>query len=276
MNEQLFLIDVNKCTGCGLCIVACKDEHVDSEYLPWTMPQPESGHFWINVKPLERGSAPRLKMNFLPTMCQHCESAPCIPACPEGAIKTREDGMVWIDPAVCKGCGKCEAACPYDVIYKNDELNISQKCTGCAHRIDEDEQPRCAEICPHDAILYNDGPIKPDLNKMEPNTEILHPEFEASPRVHWKGLPKPWIAGTVTNDAGDEVIANATVTATGLSHRQLVTAKTDAFGDFSLTELHDGKGYKIQVTREGYAEFDISVTTEGDKDLGAIALSKNP
>lgn len=276
MNEHLFLIDVNKCTGCGLCIVACKDEHVDSEYMPWTRPQPESGHFWINVKPLERGTAPRLKMNFLPTMCQHCEDAPCIPACPEGAIKTREDGLVWIDPAVCKGCGKCEAACPYDVIYKNEDLGIAQKCTGCAHRVDEDEQPRCAEICPHDAILFNDRRGKPDLKELELTTEILHPEFEASPRVLWKGLPKPWIAGAVTNDAGDEVIANATVTATGLSHRQTVTAETDAFGDFWLTDLQDGKGYEIQITTEGYAEFLVAVTTEGDKDLGAIALTKNP
>ena len=152
MGKKSFLIDVDKCSGCSLCIIACKDEHVGNSYAPWTAPQPDTGHFWIDVIPVERGKTPRVKMSYLPVLCQHCENAPCIKACPEDAIKRRADGLVWIDPAVCNNCGLCQEACPYDVIYMNEDLGIAQKCTGCAHRVDEGLLPRCAEVCPHDAI----------------------------------------------------------------------------------------------------------------------------
>ena len=66
----------------------------------------------MKVKPIERGTIPRVRMNFLPTMCQHCEDAPCIPACPEGAIKTREDGLVWIDAELMHGLRRVPARLP--------------------------------------------------------------------------------------------------------------------------------------------------------------------
>ncbi len=99
MGKKSFLIDVDKCSGCSLCIIACKDEHVGNSYAPWTATQPDTGHFWIDVIPVERGKTPRVRMSYLPMLCQHCENAPCIKACPEGAIKRRDDGLVWIDPA---------------------------------------------------------------------------------------------------------------------------------------------------------------------------------
>jgi len=273
MTDQLFVVDVDKCTGCGLCIVACKDEHVDSEYMPWTKPQPEAGHFWMNVKPLERGSAPRLKMSFLPVMCQHCEEAPCIPACSDGAIKTREDGLVWIDAGLCTGCGDCQEACPYEVIYKNEDLNIAQKCTGCAHRVDEDLQPRCSEMCPHDAITFTGNGETTDSNADADVLEVFHPEFEAVPRVLWKGLPKPWIAGTVTTVSGDEVIPDADIVVTPPDSGS-INIRSDAFGDFWVYGLGDGDTYQVNVTKEGYEGYNESVTTDGDQDLGTIRLSK--
>jgi tetrathionate reductase subunit B len=265
MSQNSFLIDVDKCTGCNLCVVACKDEHVDSTYAPWSKPQPEGGQFWMKVKPIERGTIPRVRMNFLPTMCQHCEDAPCIPACPEGAIKTREDGLVWIDAELCTGCGECQPACPYDVIYKNDDLNIAQKCTGCAHRVDEGELPRCADVCPHDAIVFGEPDDQSSL-------EELHPESEAKPRVHWKGLPKPWITGMLLDADADEVIIGATVTATDLSDRTNITTTSDAFGEFWLKELTIDHKYRVEVTHADYQEFSITVTTNIDQELGTITL----
>ena len=166
-------------------------------------------------------------MSYLPLNCQHCENAPCITACPEDAIKRRDDGLVWIDPALCNGCGKCQEACPYDVIYMNGELEVAQKCTGCAHRVDQGLLPRCAEVCPHDAILFADE--ADSIFKQKDGAkrlEFYHPEFETEPRVHWRGLPKPWIAGIVIDTGTDEVISGAAVTSTDLVDGRAVTVRS--------------------------------------------------
>lgn len=157
MGKKLFLVDAEKCTGCALCVVACKDEHVGHSYLPWTGPQPDTGHFWVDVRGLERGNIPRVAVSHLPVFCQHCENAACLKACPDNAIFRREDGLVWIDESACSGCGLCVEACPYDAIFMNETRAVAQKCTGCAHRVDEGLEPRCAEICPHEAIVFGEA-----------------------------------------------------------------------------------------------------------------------
>jgi len=268
-----FLIDVNKCSGCKLCIIACKDEHVGSSYAPWSSPQPDTGHFWIDVQALERGRIPRVRVSHLPLHCQHCGNAPCITACPEDAILRRDDGLVWIDPAACTGCGLCEPACPYDVIYMNGELGIAQKCTGCAHRVDEGLAPRCVEVCPHEAIVFAD---EADPVFRDETLEVYHPEYQAAPRVHWKGLPQPWIAGSVIDAASDEVISGATITALDLFELRSLSVLSDEFGDFWIRGLEKDRKYRVEIKKEGYAAFLAIVTTEGDQDLGDVWLKAIP
>jgi Fe-S-cluster-containing dehydrogenase component len=275
MGKKNFLIDAAKCTGCKLCIIACKDEHVENSYPPWTMPQPDTGHFWIDVHATERGRIPRVRVTYLPLLCQHCANAPCIKACPEGAIKRRDDGLVWIDPAACTGCGLCKEACPYDVIYMNGELDIAQKCTGCAHRVDEGALPRCAEVCPHDAIVFGDETDGVFSEAGDGGAlEIHHPEYKAEPRVYWKGLPKPWIAGAVMDEAGDEVISGAAITAVDLFEGGSVTVLSDEFGDFWVRGVEKDRKYKIEIRKEGYQDFLAIVTTNGDQDLDVVRMRK--
>ena len=268
MAEAGFLIDVDKCTGCRLCIVACKDEHVGSEYPPWTRPQPETGQFWVDVLALERGAAPRLRVSFLPLLCQHCRNAPCIKACPEGAIKTRPDGLVWIDAAACTGCGLCQDACPYDVIYMNEELDIAQKCTGCGHRVDRGEEPRCAEVCPHEAIVF-----APQAAAAE-GAEVYHPEYNADPLVAWRGLPRPWIAGTVIDASAEEVLEGVTVSALDLFEGAAASVRSDGFGDFWLKGLQPDRKYRVEIEADGYRPVRSVVTTRGDQDLGTVGLER--
>ncbi len=275
MNGKRFVIDVDKCTGCHLCVIACKDEHVGNGYLPWTRPQPETGHFWIRVNSMERGRIPRVRMTYLPLLCQHCANAPCIKACGEDSIKRRDDGLVWIDPGVCTGCGLCKRACPYDVIYMNEELGIAQKCTACAHRVDEAHLPRCAEVCPHDAIVFGAEADAVFSEVEHGNTlEVYHPEYQAKPRVHWKGLPKPWIAGTVIDADSDEVISQAAITSVDLFEDGSVTVRSDEFGDFWMRGLHNGRKYRLEIRKEGYQGFLAVVTTDGDQDLGDVGLKR--
>jgi tetrathionate reductase subunit B len=275
MGEKSFLIDVDKCSGCSLCIIACKDEHVGNSYPPWTAPQPDTGHFWIDVIRVERGKTPRVRMSYLPVLCQHCANAPCIKVCPEGAIKRRDDGLVWIDPATCNGCGLCQKACPYDVIHLNSDLGIAQKCTGCAHRVDEGFLPRCADVCPHDAIVFADkadSVFKQEGQAMP--LEIYHPEYQTEPQVYWNGLPKPWIAGIVIDAASDEVISGAAITSIDLFNDRAVIVRSDEFGDFWIKNLGKDRKYSVEIKKEGYGDFLAVVTTNGDQDLGTVRLKK--
>jgi Fe-S-cluster-containing dehydrogenase component len=275
MGKKSFLIDVDKCSGCSLCIIACKDEHVGNSYAPWTATQPDTGHFWIDVIPVERGKTPRVKMSYLPLLCQHCENAPCIKVCPEGAIKRRDDGLVWIDPETCNGCGLCQKACPYDVIYLNDDLGIAQKCTGCAHRVDEGLLPRCAEVCPHDAIVFADETDSVFSQEGQAKRlEIYHSEYQAEPRVYWRGFPKPWIAGIVIDAGTDDVILGAAITSIDLFDDRAVMVQSDEFGDFWIRELDKDRKYSVEIKKEGYEGFRAVVTTDGDQDLGEVRLKK--
>jgi tetrathionate reductase subunit B len=274
-GKKSFLVDVAKCTGCSLCIIACKDEHVGSDYAPWTRPQPDTGHFWIAVHAMERGRIPRVRMTYLPLFCQHCANAPCIKACPEDAIKRRDDGLVWIDPEPCTGCALCQPACPYDVIYRNAERGIAQKCTGCAHRVDEGVLPRCVDVCPHDAIVFGDeaDPVFSEVER-DVGLEVYHPEYNAQPRVYWQGLPKPWITGSLIDAVSDEVISGATITSVDLFEDGSVSVLSDAFGDFWIRGVEKNRKYRLEISKEGYETVLTIVTTDGDQDLGNVCLHR--
>lgn len=274
MSPVSFLVDVDKCSGCGLCVVACKDEHVDSSYMPWTAAQPATAHFWMRLQTIESGSLPRVSVSHLPIMCQHCANAPCIKACPENAIKRREDGLVWIDQDLCTGCGLCQAACPYDVIYMNGELDVAQKCTGCAHRVDEGLEPRCVDICPHEALVFGDQAAMSEASVLD-GAEAFHPEFNADPLVVWKGLPKASVSGLVIDGGSQEVLAGVEVTATDLHYDRLLTTFTDEFGDFWIKGLESGRRYLVAVRAAGYASRDQVLKTELHTDLGDVSLVRS-
>ncbi len=122
------VIDITKCVWCYNCQITCKDEHVGNDWMPYARPQPENGQFWMKVTDLVRGTVPKVKVSYMLEICQQCDEAPCIPACPvEGAIYKRDDSLVIIDPVKCTGCKNCVDACPYHAIYFNDDLNLAQK-----------------------------------------------------------------------------------------------------------------------------------------------------
>ena len=87
----------------------------------------------------------------------HCGAAPCLDAAADGAVYRREDGIVLIDPRKAEGQRSMVDACPYNVIFWNAELQLPQKCTLCAHRLDEGaKEPRCVEACPTGALVFGD------------------------------------------------------------------------------------------------------------------------
>jgi len=184
MTRWGMLIDVDRCVGCQACTVACKTEN-QSPYDAWYAPVIE----W------ESGVFPDATLNYLPTLCNHCEDAPCVDACPSGAITRRDDGIVIADEDICIGSRACMAACPYGAInFFEDSGTVSppvastatpesiperyasekhvsgaiSKCTYCAHRIDYGIEhglevgvdplatPACVVTCPAECRIFGD------------------------------------------------------------------------------------------------------------------------
>jgi Fe-S-cluster-containing dehydrogenase component len=268
---KAFVIDLSKCVGCYCCQIGCKDEHVGNDWTPYAKPQPDTGQFWLQIKETERGNIPQVLISYVPVLCQHCEDAPCIPACTPGAIYRRADGLVIIDPTKCTGCQKClnADACPYGVIYFNKDLNLAQKCTGCAHLLDQYgwKVPRCVDNCPTNALQFGEESA---LASQIAGAEKLHPEFGLKPRAHYLNLPKKFIAGCVYDPTKKEVIEGAACTLTG--EGSTLTQKTDAWGDFWFDGLKVGT-YSLKIEAAGKTKTIPNISTAKDVGLGDIALS---
>lgn len=101
MTKYAMLIDLGKCVGCSACQIACKIENTVGE-----------GHFYSRHETVMSGTFPKVTYRYIPTMCNHCDDAACVAACPVGAQK-KVDGLTIHDDAACVGCGACAAACPY-------------------------------------------------------------------------------------------------------------------------------------------------------------------
>jgi tetrathionate reductase subunit B len=270
---KALVIDIAKCNGCYNCQIACKDEHVGNDWAPIAKPQPDTGQFWHKVTDVVQGSVPKVRVRYMHDICAHCDDAPCIEACKSSAIYKRPDGIVIIDPDKCTGNRACLDACPYGSIYFNSDLNISQKCTFCAHLLDgEWTEPRCVDACPTGALVFGE---EEELAELIAGAETLPSETAAKPRVYYKDLPnKYFIAGAVWDPAADEVLIGATVTLTNQAGGASSALETDDFGDFWFERQEPGV-YSLKVEAEGYGPVMIeSIDAARDVNVGDIELHK--
>src|SRR3989339_675486 len=106
MARYGIIVDLNRCTGCMTCVLACKQENLTGPGIWWN-------------KVLEVESETLDSVHYVRYACMHCDKPPCVEACPERAIYKNADGVVLIDQEKCKGHGECIKACPYGVIDKN-------------------------------------------------------------------------------------------------------------------------------------------------------------
>jgi molybdopterin-containing oxidoreductase family iron-sulfur binding subunit len=190
------VIDLDKCTGCGSCMVACMSEN----NVPFRTDETDKllSIAWMRVYRLSNGKQfPETDFCYLPRPCMHCEGdgghSPCVSVCPATATDySAETGHVSQIYARCFGCRYCMGACPYHARYFNwwDPVwpegmekylspNVSprmrgvvEKCSFCFHRyqlafekayvegrreIEEDEyQTACTQACPSGAIVFGD------------------------------------------------------------------------------------------------------------------------
>jgi Fe-S-cluster-containing dehydrogenase component len=274
------IVDVTRCNGCYNCFLACRDEYCGNDYSGYSAAQPYSGQFWMKIVEKERGQYPKVKVAYIPIPCMQCENAPCIDTALNGGVYRRADGIVIVDPGKAREQKQIVDACPYRVIYWNEEKDIPQKCTFCAHLLDEGwAEPRCVEACPTKALIFGDvNDPDSEISKMiaaaKGRLEVLHPEYGLTPNVQYIGIPKRFIAGEVVfRDRKDECAVGAKVTLSGKGNADRVT-KTDNYGEFEFEELDADKDYTVSIEHSGYAAKKMKVKTSIDTYLGEILLSK--
>src|SRR6516162_988805 len=178
-GRWLKVIDQTKCIGCHACTTACKAENE----VPLSVTR-------TYVKSVDVGVFPQVRRTFQVTRCNQCEDAPCVAACPTGAMFRREDGIVDFDKTICIGCKACMAACPYDAIFINPDDHSAEKCNMCAHRLDIGLEPACVTVCPTEAILVGDA-SDPDSKVAQvigrDPVQVRRPEKGTRPGVYYKG-----------------------------------------------------------------------------------------
>lgn len=250
---KVFVFDQRYCNGCSNCQVGCKDETVDNEWMPYSKPQPNTGQFWLKLKQRDHGQVPKVAVEYTPWGCMHCDECKLIEVDPEAVYK-RKDGLVIIDPVASEGKKELVEACPYHAVYWNEELNIPQKCTGCAHLVDRGEVPHCVDLCTMGAWRFGE---EEDFAEEIAQAEVMLPESGCRPRVYYLNRPHFFIGGEVWDPKANEIIENAKVSLTKPDGTTEETT-TDDFGDFWFRRLDEGI-YSINIEAEGFE----SVKREG-------------
>lgn len=273
------VVDVANCTNCNNCTLAVQDEHVGNAFPGYAAEMPKHGHRWIDIKRRERGQGTMTDVGYLPTMCQHCDDAPCMAAAQDGAVTKRPDGIVVIDPDKSKGQKQIVDACPYGAVFWNEELDIPQAWFFDAHLIDAGwTEPRCVDVCPTGALRS----LKVDDAKMakvaeDEDLEPLRPDLNTRPRVHYRNLwryAKCFIGGTVSaeRDGVVDCVEGARVV---LRHAGEIVAETetDGFGDFKIDRLNPDSGdYTVEFSVDGMGVERREVVLGESVNLGEIRL----
>jgi len=188
------IVDLDRCTGCQACVVACQAENNIPLNTPDLFDQKRAIE-WIRIERywegLETNDFSQVKARFLPVMCQHCSNAPCEPVCPVYATYHNPEGLNVQVYNRCVGTRYCANNCPYHARYfnfwerpwpepLNAQLNqdvtirtkgIMEKCTFCVQRIrraerrakrdgvdlkDQDFTTACAQACPSNVLTFGD------------------------------------------------------------------------------------------------------------------------
>ncbi|MCL1896081.1 MAG: oxidoreductase [Clostridiales bacterium] len=283
MKRWHMVFDVDKCLGCYTCMLSCKDEHVGNEWLPYTDRQKKRDQKWIEMNHRERGVVPRIDLAYRPRLCNHCDEPACAKNAP-GCVIKRSDGIVLLDPRKAVGNEGLVKACPYGAISWNDEVGAAQKCTFCAHLIDDGwKEPRCVQSCPLralKAIHMEDADFEQIVS--EKKLVSLVPE-SAGPRVWYKNLhrfTKNIIAGEIAYfENGDtEVCAEGVEVILTKDGKAAGRTRTSTFGEFYFDPVEPNSGeYEVSAELPGRGSVSASITMEEDSiDVGLLRPGMDP
>jgi molybdopterin-containing oxidoreductase family iron-sulfur binding subunit len=217
-------IDLNSCTGCGACVVACQAENNIPVVGRENVRISREMH-WMRIDRYYSGSPDQPSVVFQPMLCQHCENAPCETVCPVLATVHSEDGLNQQVYNRCVGTRYCANNCPYKVrrfnffdhwksyegtlnMVWNPEVTvrsrgIMEKCTFCVQRIrdsrdksvlegrhirDGEMKTACQQTCPTDAIAFgniNDKYAEVSKLRQHPRAFKVLEVLNTQPRISY-------------------------------------------------------------------------------------------
>jgi formate dehydrogenase iron-sulfur subunit len=163
-----FFTDTTLCIGCKACEVACKEwNNLPADGIELTGHSYDnttalSADTWRHVMFIETGVRDALAQPFqsgwlmMSDVCKHCHNAPCLEACPTGALFRTEFDTVVVQQDICNGCGYCVPACPFGVVDISLLDGKAHKCTLCYDRLKGGLEPACAKACPTDSIQFGE------------------------------------------------------------------------------------------------------------------------
>jgi Fe-S-cluster-containing dehydrogenase component len=211
----VFLVDIDKCVGCGFCVKACKIENE----VPY---EAKVSRTWVERYVItKRGetlidspnaardgfTSTRIDQNlegmkevaekeiakafFVPKLCNQCENPPCVQVCPVGATYQTADGVVLVDREWCIGCGYCIMGCPYGVRFFHPVYQVAEKCNFCYHRLAKGMTSACVIACPFGArrignLRDPEDPVTKIITTERVN--VLKEQYGTNPQVFYLGM----------------------------------------------------------------------------------------
>jgi len=137
-----FLLDLNRCTGCHACQLACSIQN-DLGF----------ENSWRRVYTHNPRLRPGVAAFHLSIGCLHCADPACMRSCPASAYRRDHGtGAVLLDAGLCIGCRYCHWACPFDAPRFSSQAGTMSKCTFCNDRLQEGKEPACTSLCPTGAL----------------------------------------------------------------------------------------------------------------------------
>jgi molybdopterin-containing oxidoreductase family iron-sulfur binding subunit len=215
-------VDVDRCTGCKSCVIAC---HAENNVAVVGAEQAAMSRIvhWLRIEPIRHGGFPHIHTDFIPMLCQQCGAAPCESVCPVFAAVHTHDGLNGQIYNRCIGTRVCGNNCPYHVRMfnfvtptwpepMNKMLNpdvtarsegVMEKCTFCVQRIrrgvldarvekrlalDGEIRPACVQACASEALVFGllsdpESTVSKHLDRNRHRSVLVHNEHDTRPHV---------------------------------------------------------------------------------------------